>query len=518
MLIDENLVNDFEIVVGFVAPIGTDLQSVTEWLTEELRVYGYGSDVIRLSRLLDTGQGQESAGYYESRMDAGDAQREQAGSGDAVAALAIAKILQSRGNESRERRFAWVLRTLKHDEEVRLLRQVFGRRFILIGVHQSKSKRKQSLTNSLKDETPQSSDLNAAVESLISRDQFDSTNPLGQRVRETFSMSDYFIDLNDDPSKEVSRMVGLLFAEPFHSPTRDEAAMFHAHGASLRSADPGRQVGAVITTKGGDIIAVGSNEVPRHGGGEYWYGDEDDSRDFRQGFDFNKRESRRVLMELLNTLADRGHLSASLEEANPEERLRQLWSSDSAALKKTRVMSLIEFGRVVHAEMSALMQAARSTVTVKDAVLYTTAFPCHMCMRLVIASGIDRVVYVDPYPKSLAFEMYGDSISDDVLVSDRVRIDAFSGVGWGVFPYLFEGVNRDRDESGNFNSFDKLGARYRMGEPDPILRSGEIEKQVLIALSEARDKKGISPSSELVRIKNEKRKGRTARSGRRTDA
>ena len=42
--------------------------------------------------------------------------------------------------------------------------------------------------------------------------------------------------------------------------------MFHAHAASLRSAQLGRQVGAALLSDLGDVIAVGANEVPRFRG------------------------------------------------------------------------------------------------------------------------------------------------------------------------------------------------------------------------------------------------------------
>lgn len=40
-----------------------------------------------------------------------------------------------------------------------------------------------------------------------------------------------------------------------------------AFGAALRSAQMGRQVGASLLSDLGDVIAVGTNEVPRAGGG-----------------------------------------------------------------------------------------------------------------------------------------------------------------------------------------------------------------------------------------------------------
>lgn len=73
-------------------------------------------------------------------------------------------------------------------------------------------------------------------------------------------------------------------------------------------------------------------------------------------------------------------------------------------------MNVIEFGRDAHAEMEAIL-AARAGISVKGRDLYSTTFPCHNCAKLIISAGINRVVYIEPYPKSLAIELHGDSIS-----------------------------------------------------------------------------------------------------------
>jgi deoxycytidylate deaminase len=57
------------------------------------------------------------------------------------------------------------------------------------------------------------------------------------------------------------------------------------------------------------------------------------------------------------------------------------------ALRGTRVLSLLEFGRTAHAEMEALLSAARVGASIQDCVLYTTTFPCHECARLIDNSG-----------------------------------------------------------------------------------------------------------------------------------
>lgn len=52
---------------------------------------------------------------------------------------------------------------------------------------------------------------------------------------------------------------------------------------------------------------------------------------------------------------------------------------------------------VLHAEANAITKVAKSGNSSKDATLYVTASPCMECAKLIIQSGIRRVVYRDEY-------------------------------------------------------------------------------------------------------------------------
>ena len=107
-------------------------------------------------------------------------------------------------------------------------------------------------------------------------------------------------------------------------------------------------------------------------------------------------------------------------------------------MQKSRIGDITEYGRVVHAEMDALLTCARNTTSTRGATLFCTTFPCHNCAKHIIASGINRVVYVEPYPKSKAEEFHQDSISMGSVEQDNaVLFEAFVGVGPRVFFDLF---------------------------------------------------------------------------------
>lgn len=495
MLLSDKQEQDFEIVIGLVAPIGTDLDRVISGIENNLRVYDYDSTQIRLSKLLRGGTIASSgatepsitgADYYEDKMDLGDKLRRQFDSGDAVAALAVANIVGTRksltGGHSQLRRHAWVLRSLKHEDEVRLLRTVYGSRFILVGVHQDESERATNLTRQVKYADPTGSNSANKVRNLMERDEQDASSKLGQRVRETYSMADYFINMSANLDTEIARFTSVIFGAPFETPTQDEQAMFHAYAESLRSADPSRQVGAVITSSDGTVIALGCNDVPIPDGGLPWPGSPQDARDIQRGYDFNKQMTNQTVSELLDVLADSGALSEDLSALRSEKRLAEVLSLKDGKVGKTRAMSLIEFGRISHAEMTAITSAARSGTSIQGAWLYTTAFPCHMCMRLIIASGIRKVIYVDPYPKSLAFDMYREALTTSVSDETRVWVTPFWGASWNIFQTAFKSKGRKRNPDGSFKLPSPIEQRMKLAPTDPLLGAMQTERQLVIAL------------------------------------
>ena len=62
--------------------------------------------------------------------------------------------------------------------------------------------------------------------------------------------------------------------------------------------------------------------------------------------------------------------------------------------------------RTVHAEMNALMQAARNGYSVENATAYVTNMPCTTCAKALITAGVERVVIFTDYHDTLAMEFF----------------------------------------------------------------------------------------------------------------
>jgi dCMP deaminase len=64
-----------------------------------------------------------------------------------------------------------------------------------------------------------------------------------------------------------------------------------------------------------------------------------------------------------------------------------------------------ELCRAIHAEQNALVQAASFGASVRDAVIYSTTYPCSLCSKLLINAGIKEIIVKEGYPDEMSVEM-----------------------------------------------------------------------------------------------------------------
>lgn len=414
----------------------------------------------------------------KSLQDAGDAIRAQDSAG--VAVSLISEIIASRESALPKREEGggepfrvFILDSLKNPAEVSLLRNVYQEAFCLIGVVCEDQKRHSRLRNE-----KCNSSSGEDIDRFIERDQdcgFDS----GQKVSETFHLADYFVDnthdrfldaikRNENPdwdvNEQLGRLIDILTFKKVVRPTASETGMFHAHGAKMTSACLSRQVGAALMDKAGNLLATGKNEVPSAGGGVYGGGFVvDEQNDHRCAFSVEYCSSNKhqdlIIGELIEVVPElKGVDAASLKKI----------------LKKTGIGRLLEFSRAVHAEMDALLTAARQSISPVGSRLFVTTFPCHYCARHIVSAGVDEVQYIEPYPKSLAFELHGDAIANskavwispsdavvannDLIVKSgngrfapKVLFRAFTGVAPRLYRQAFMKDRKLKDEQGKMS-------------------------------------------------------------------
>jgi deoxycytidylate deaminase len=536
--------DDTELVIALVCPLGTNVQMVLNELETELNEHGFSSSVHRLSDYLIELSGSDDFNQLPfderlaSAMSAGDTLRDRWQAGDALALCAISDIAATRESRAEYeiqattatedgptlpaslRRHAYILRSLKTQGEVETLRAVYGSRFVLMAAYSPDEKRLQHLTAEIRSSRLTNDPTTWAhqPEELIERDWAEQVDG-GQDVVGTFQQADFFIDATDENStrRHVVRTLEILFGHPFRTPTRDEFAQFAAQGAALRSAELGRQVGAAICSKGGAVLALGMNEVSKFGGGSHWEEDPDkeDHREFRfSERDTNRKYQDRIADDVVSRIKQR--LKQDVAAASGEEAAKQadpvidqLADIFRKSMGKGSLRELTEYGRAVHAEMDALLDAARRGVAVEGATLYVTTFPCHTCARHIVAAGIDRVVYISPYPKSRAEELHGDALTiASSNAGGRVSFEPFVGVAPRRYLHAFDAAARERlghlprkDSDAFVQSFEKSSAQPVIPdvEPDhlrPVLAA--YRQRELPALDHYEQKRSSTETSDVA--------------------
>jgi deoxycytidylate deaminase len=458
-----------ELVFAIVCPLGTPYKRVAEALGNYLGQFGYRAEAIQVSdyfgdllaklRSSLKPSGEDATAVARYKILAGNEIRKLAKKNDIMALVAAGVIADLRseanralGQKPNKRRSlplkntAYIISTVRRPEEVTTLRRIYGDGFFLIGANASREVREHYLEEKGTTGPP-------AVElmEIDAKEKFD----YGQATRDAFQMADVFVSggsTGADYADQVGRFLDLVFGCPLLTPTPQEQAMFMAYAASLRSGDLSRQVGAAIIDAKGDLISIGCNEVPKFGGGLYDppTAEKASHRDIEQGEDSNEREK--------NAMADR----IVLELGGGIDPLKV-----RSSLKAAGFFDITEFGRAVHAEMEALLACARSGRSARGAVLYTTTFPCHNCTRHIIAAGIEKVIYIEPYAKSRASDLHPDAISVDREENGKLPFLSFVGVGPRRYFDLFSmalstGYPIERKSGGKTASWSRSSAPVRL--------------------------------------------------------
>lgn len=424
-----------ELFFAVVGHVGSGISEVATTLQEELETKGFDVEIIKASSAIKEWALANNHAVPEDHprqiiedtfayQDLGDHMREATDDYAAVAQGMLKNVRRLRSEKTKvqivdgepvepdDEKRAYIFDSIRHPAEVSLLRTVYHDAFTLIGVVCQEEVRKTRLIDKFFDHRDKGKqEVDARVTELMERDADDKRKSHGQHVADAFYESDYFVDntadsKGDKTNWQINEMLGRLVDIVTHArivrPTIPESAMHYAMTTQLRSSCLSRQVGAAIVDKDGDIISTGANEVPKSGGGVY-------------GKTFSIEQEQGDARCFCSTEKT---CSSNVEQNELAEKLATTLSHDGIddiipVLRKAGLKDLLEFSRAVHAEMDAITSAARMGRSVKASKMFVTTFPCHYCARHIVASGVDEVQYIEPYPKSRALTLHKDSITSD---------------------------------------------------------------------------------------------------------
>lgn len=246
-------------------------------------------------------------------------------------------------------------------------------------------------------------------------DEIDGSDDVeyGQRVRDCFSISDIIITNNIDHIKGsetqlqyeefIDSFIKLVTKQSQRGPWPEEALMAMAYANSQRSSCSKRRVGAIIVDNNGFVFSSGYNEVP-----------------------IGERPCHNLYTKCYRDMI-RESISNDIDQLIPDFDLKK-------NVKKTvlKQVKMLERCRSLHAEEQAILNVARlgTSNALKGATLYTTTYPCNLCANKIAQVGINKVVYLEPYPMKEA----------KVLLQSRsIEQKPFEGVNFKGYFKLFGG-------------------------------------------------------------------------------
>jgi deoxycytidylate deaminase len=488
--------NTSELVIALCGPIGSPIHVVADKLKDSLdNEFRYDKcEIIRLSQIIaDHFKGKEIPDdedkdlQYErinKLIELGDVLRKDYGNGILVE-IAIGKKIavdreqrkEASGSSNYEpARVCHIIDSIKNQEELDLLKDVYGDMLYCIGVFsplpvREKNLEKRGMTSS-------------QIHDLIDKDSGEEF-AYGQTVRDTFPQADFFLRIDSDTDTKiigrVQRFLHIILGTKIITPSKAEKAMYAAASAAGNSACLSRQVGAAITDEAGEILSTGWNDVPKFGGNLYGTdpvkdpASEADNRCWNKegGLCFNDQEKRLTAELVVSDLVGKGFIDAQKRE----DAIQQV-------IKNSKLKNLIEFSRSIHAEMHAIILGSQlAGERVKNGKLFCTTYPCHSCARHIVAAGIKEVYYIEPYRKSLATKLHGDSISESETDFEKVRLLPYDGVAPTKYLKLFRMDPDSRKKDG------------KMPHPDPKLSRPRFDKSL-----------EAFPALEAIVVDNLKRK------------
>ncbi|MCF8710289.1 hypothetical protein [Rhizorhapis sp. SPR117] len=151
-----------EIFFALIAPIGINLDLVQKELSHALRKIAYTPEIIKLTDFIKDHNEWFDLKYeteferYEKYIAAGNEFCKKAERRDALVLSAIAQLYRKQPKRPDEISYgtAYIYRQIKRVEEIKTLKQIYGRNIIFIGCHSPKKIRVKNLVSTLLNDRP----------------------------------------------------------------------------------------------------------------------------------------------------------------------------------------------------------------------------------------------------------------------------------------------------------------------------------------------------------------------------
>ena len=440
-------INASTVIFGFTGPIGSGSTYISKGLADEYSSSSFKyfqlSDIIRES-LISEGISKPTTDQMQNK---GNELREKERNGYLVQRL-FEKINQTTPIEG-----PIIIDGIKNKGEIDTLRQF--PHFYLFSVHADRDVRK---TRCLRAEKLSSDEFDI----VDKRDEFED-QPNGQQVKICNDLSDIIV-LNNTDIPKVGKQRKQQFIQNVYNryidrilqvkkgslpienlPDVNELCMTIAYALSKKSSCIKRKVGAIIVDieaiENGDwtihndfpyILSSGYNDVPIGSQICALHSDiQNCQRDYIQ-----EQEGKKLLycpscgekidMSIICICGKKySQFSKRCTSCGRELKIDYKCKCGKEIYKEFlpggshRTGKLLDMCRAMHAEEIAILNLSGNINSKNRLVLFTTTYPCNLCANKIVAAGIKKVVYAEPYTMEEARE---------ILERAKVKLERFEGI------------------------------------------------------------------------------------------
>ena len=430
--------NNDEKFVGLVGPVGAGTSVTSSILQDKFEQRGLEVVLIKASQLIRSISVPTTLGikrlnttfagnmhnvhYWANDIRKGvhaSNIRDQA----AIARLVLKYIIKSRTNKfgqscpsyfsnSDRKPIVYLIDSIRNPAESEVFRHVYGESFYLLGVGCDSAVRAERLRRKIEQTCERvGAHTNVRLKEILENDS-NTNDKYGQQVANTFLDADYFVDNAEDwgdhfsnakITSELNRFVDWVIGSNTLSSTIVEETMFEAFKASLKSTNLVNQVGASLVDADGQFVGIGSSDIP-NGGDEL----------FKKSFNTAKNENGRCVFCNNPNFFDIIEHDQMIDEI--VEKVASMSNEVDAGelnhiIRSVLLKHKLEFSRVIHAEIDAIITAIRSGISTIGCKMFVTSFPCQACIGYIASAGINELIYLEPYPSREIFEQFSNSIT-----------------------------------------------------------------------------------------------------------
>jgi deoxycytidylate deaminase len=347
----------------------------------------------------------------------------------------VIKVIRQFANDKGQPAYV-VIDALRNPFEVYFLRERFSS-FFLVSVNTDDDTRKKRLGKlNFTQQEIEKLDSKEYPARLVGKDLY-----ISQNIQKCIELADIHInntESKDENYNQLKRQLVLYYSLMLKPglviPTPDERIMQLAYSAKVNSGCISRQVGAAITDQNYSVKAIGWNNTPQNQVPCLLRSSDDLIAGNDQNAFTEYEKENTEFRDYFSTVYQNDNVTSYKKCGhNISFCFKELHNHLKGDNNQVHTRSL-------HAEENAFLQLTKyGGAGIFRGILYSTASPCELCSKKAYQLGIERIIYIDPYPGIAEKQILRAGTSNP-------KLDLFSGVVGRAYFQLYQPLLSYKDE------------------------------------------------------------------------